>query len=383
MTQPASPQTATSPEQTNSSGSLVLLIALCLSGLVVLMMFAGSGKAQQESPPIVTQPVVVAPVVYQSSYTKPYQAAGKIEAQQQAMVGFERAGRISSVLVEDGARIKTGQLLAKLDTERLDAQINELQAAKRLAEAEVRLATNSQVRVANLVKRKLDSEQRLDEVSENLNIAQARLEQITAQLASLAVETRKAELRAVTDGHVIKRLVDPGAVVGTGQPVLELASNAQLQARVPLPPEIAVNMKVGQYMTLNIAGSTVNAQLLSLGSQRNLRTRTVDALFAIPPNTSVLVGDLVTARLPTELKQIGAWLPVSALANGIRGMWTVLVAKQVGKTTLESRTIEIIFTDGEKAFVQGAVAQNDLVVVAGTHRFVPGQTVFAKLAPGQ
>jgi len=170
MTQPASPQTATSPEQTNSSGSLVLLIALCLSGLVVLMMFSGSGKAQQESPPIVTQPVVVAPVVYQSSYTKPYQAAGKIEAQQQAMVGFERAGRISSVLVEDGARIKTGQLLAKLDTERLDAQINELQAAKRLAEAEVRLATNSQVRVANLVKRKLDSEQRLDEVSENLNI---------------------------------------------------------------------------------------------------------------------------------------------------------------------------------------------------------------------
>ena len=77
MTQPASPQTATSPEQTNSSGSLVLLIALCLSGLVVLMMFSGSGKAQQESPPIVTQPVVVAPVVYQSSYTKPYQAAGK------------------------------------------------------------------------------------------------------------------------------------------------------------------------------------------------------------------------------------------------------------------------------------------------------------------
>lgn len=363
----------------NSPTTLFGLVLAGLFGLVILMMFSGSGIAKQEAPPVVEQPVLVFPVAYQTQYAKPYRATGKVESNQQALVGFENGGKVAQILVEDGAVITAGQILAKLDTQRLEAQLTELTAAQSLVEAEVRLAQNTKDRVVDLVARKLDSAQRLDEVSENLNIAQARLTQITAQVATLRLEIKKSTIYAGTAGNVIKRMVDPGAVVAVGQPIFEIASNAVLQARIPLPPQVANTLNRSDFTSLTVGNKSLNGQLSSLGSQRNLRTRTVDALFALPANANILVGDLVRANLTVAEEQTGAWIPVSALANGIRGMWTVLVAQQTGETLLESRTVEVIYTDGEMAYVSGAVQDNELVVLAGTHRFIAGQKVSASL----
>lgn len=363
----------------NSPTTLLGLVVAGLFGLIILMMFSGSGIAKQEAPPVVEQPVLVFPVTYQTQYAKPYRATGKVESNQQALVGFENGGKVAQILVEDGAVITAGQVLAKLDTQRLEAQLTELTAAQSLVEAEVRLAQNTKERVVDLVARKLDSAQRLDEVSENLNIAQARLTQITAQVASLRLEIKKSTIYASTDGNVIKRMVDPGAVVAVGQPIFEIASNVVLQARIPLPPQVAHTLNRGDFTSLTVGNKSLNGQLSSLGSQRNLRTRTVDALFALPANADILVGDLVRANLTVAEEQTGTWIPVSALANGIRGMWTVLVAQQTGATLLESRTVEVIYTDGEMAYVSGAVQDNELVVLAGTHRFIAGQKVSAAL----
>ena len=215
----SSNSTNTSNNVAASSTVLFGLVTLGVIGLVVLMMFSGSGIAKQDVPPVVEQPVLVLPIEYQTTYAKPYRATGKIESNQQALIGFENGGKVAEILVEDGAKIAAGQILAKLDTQRLEAQLSEFSAAQSLVEAEVRLAQNTKERVADLVNRKLDSAQRLDEVSENLNITQARLTQIEAQLASLRLEIKKSTIYATAAGSIIKRMVDPGVVVGIGQPI--------------------------------------------------------------------------------------------------------------------------------------------------------------------
>jgi RND family efflux transporter MFP subunit len=371
--------TTVTSNPSNSPITLFGLVAVGLLGLVVLMMFSGSGAAKQDAELVVEQPVLVFPIAYQSQYAKPYRASGKVESNQQALVGFENSGKVAQIFVEDGAEIIAGQVLANLDTQRLKAQLNELIAARSLVEAEVRLAQNTKDRIVDLATRELDSVQRLDEVSENLNITQARLTQINAQIASLRLEMEKSTISASANGSIIKRMVDPGAVVAVGQPIFEIASTTALQARIPLPPHVAKTLSQDDGISLNIGNNSLNSQLSSLGSQRNLRTRTLDALFNLPANADILVGDLVTANLTVVEQQTGAWIPVSALASGVRGMWTVLVAHQIGQTLLESRTVEIIYTDGEMAYVSGAIADNELVVLAGTHRFIAGQKVRADL----
>lgn len=356
---------------------LIILLACGFFAVVLLMFFSGSGRAQQERPPIVQQDVTVIEVEYQDQYQQVYRAMGRVESTQQASVGFERAGRVAEVLVDDGSSVKAGTVLAKLDTQRIDAQLEEVQAAYDVAKATLTLAENTEKRVVDLVSRGLDSAQRLDEVVENKNIAAARLSQISAQLNSLKVEFEKSLIIATADVDVIERLVDPGAVVSVGQPVLELANNASLNARIPVPPEVASTMNVGEDYVLSVGNQRLNGRLFSLGSQRNSRTRTVDTLFVIPDSPNILAGDLIGAELNVNLPQRGFWIPTSALATGIRGMWTVYVVNTLGQTQIQTRAVEILYSDGNRAFVTGAVNNDELMVLDGTHRFVPKQKVFA------
>lgn len=358
--------------------ALAGLVLIGVFLLVLLLVFSGDGLARQEGSGVVQQDVAVMPVAYQDTYAQAYQAMGRVESSQQANVGFERSGKVASVNVDDGDIVVAGQVLATLDTARVEAQIAELSAALALAEAQFRLAENTETRIRDLVEKGLESSQRLDEVAENKNIAQATVTQTQAGLDAVKLELEKSTITATYSASVVRRNVDPGAVVNVGQPVLELANNAALTARIPVPPSIASTLTLGDFYTLQTDQISVSGQLISVGSQRNARTRTVDTLFIINTNqAAILVGDLIAAKLQIELPQKGLWVPIEALARGVRGMWTVFVVEQLGNTQIEPRAVEIIYTDGNRAFITGALAQGDLLVLNGTHRFVPQQQVFA------
>lgn len=370
---------SSSSQQPNQS-LLLGLVGVSVILLMVLMMFSGNGRAQQDNPALVKQTVNVLPVKYQNTFAKRYRAMGRIESTSQAMIGFERAGRVSDVYVEDGQRVKRGDLIARLDTKRIDAQLLEARAALELAIAEARLASISEKRVASLVRSKLESPQRLDEAKEANNIAQARLAQIQAQLDSLTLELEKSTILAPYTADIVSRVVDAGAVVSIGQPIFEIANNATLSARIALPPEVAGTLQIGELYDLRIGNAAVPGQLLTIGSQRNLRTRTVDTVFSVNANAVTLVGDLIAVDLAIKLDQFGVWVPISALANGVRGMWNVYVVGNEGATQVATRAVEIIYSDGERAFITGALKDGDLLVTGGTHRFVARQNVFARVS---
>ena len=370
---------STSSQQANQP-LLLSLVGISVLLLMVLMMFSGNGRAQQENPALVEQSVNVLPVKYQNTFAKRYRAMGRVESTSQAMIGFERGGRVSSVLVEDGQRVQRGDLLARLDTQRIDAQLIEAQAALELAVAEARLASISEKRVASLVRSKLESPQRLDEAKEANNIAQARLSQIQAQLNTLTLELDKSTILAPFTADIVRRVVDAGAVVNVGQPVFEIANNTTLSARIAVPPEVASTIQIGEMYDLRIGNTVVPGQLLTIGSQRNLKTRTVDTVFSVTADNAILVGDLIAVDLVIELEQFGVWVPISALANGVRGMWNVYVVGNEGATQVGTRAVEIIYSDGERAFITGALQDGDLLVTGGTHRFVARQNVYARVS---
>ena len=370
---------STSSQQANQP-LLLSLVGISVLLLMVLMMFSGNGRAQQENPALVEQSVNVLPVKYQNTFAKRYRAMGRVESTSQAMIGFERGGRVSSVLVEDGQRVQRGDLLARLDTQRIDAQLIEAQAALELALAEARLASISEKRVASLVRSKLESPQRLDEAKEANNIAQARLSQIQAQLNTLTLELDKSTILAPYTADIVRRVVDAGAVVNVGQPVFEIANNTTLSARIAVPPEVASTIQIGEMYDLRIGNTVGPGQLLTIGSQRNLKTRTVDTVFSVTADNAILVGDLIAVDLVIELEQFGVWVPISALANGVRGMWNVYVVGNEGATQVGTRAVEIIYSDGERAFITGALQDGDLLVTGGTHRFVARQHVYARVS---
>lgn len=358
--------------------TLAMVLILPFIGLTALIVSAGTG--QVIAPPLnaKTHNVDVLALQMQTSYQQQTVAYGRVEPAQRIDSGFELAGTLQKIWVDEGQSFVEGQLLAQLDTKRLEAGMLELNAALQRAEAEARLARLSEKRVEELVAKKLESTQRQDETRESTLAAQALVTEIKARQTSLQVDLDKSKLVAPFSGTVIANPLDQGTVVAAGQTVLRLQQASTLEARIALPADDAAGLKVdGQYNLLK-GTQVIPARIKSIAAQRSLDTRTVDIRFdLIDSQIPVLPGDLLAHVYSKEFEQPGVWVPRSALSSGVRGLWTLFTVAGEGSQSIASKTVEVLHLQEQQAYVRGALKQGDLLVINGAQRLVPEQVVQA------
>lgn len=369
-----------SKSDTRSKSKLVVLsvtLIVPFLAVVALMVSAGSGQIQTAPADAKVHPVEVLPLTTQTAYSKQKLAYGRIEAVAQSRIGFELTGVLTNVLVAEGQEVKSGQILASLDTQRLEARKRELEASLANARANARLAELSQVRVTDLVSKKLESAQRLDEVVQTSAAADARVEEIRARLLSLEVELDKSNLYAPFDGYVLTQTIDVGTVVNAGQSILELQQTDGYEVRIALAADDAFSLQRGKSYELQKDQTTIPAVLKSIARQRNLATRTVEVIFSLDSTVAgLLPGDLLAFGYDQSVTQAGVWVPRQSLSSGVRGLWTLYTVEQGAQQKLTQKAVELLYTEPHRAYVRGTLADGELLVVNGTQRLVPGQLVY-------
>lgn len=357
---------------------LTPILVLPFIGLVALVVAAGSG--QVIAPPVSAKAheVEVVPLTVQESYLQQRIAYGRVESGQRIDAGFELAGTVKKVLVDEGQSFDKGQPLAELDTQRLNARMQELNAVMARAEADARLAKLSEKRVRELVAKKLESAQRQDETREATLSAEALVTEIKARKASLQVDLDKSTLLAPFAGSVLVSQIDPGTVVAAGQHILSLQQDGTLEARVALPEDDAVGLLVDRQYNLLKGTKNLPAKLKSIATQRTLDTRTVDVRFELDANqTSVMPGDLLAHAYSKDIQEQGIWIPKQALSSEVRGLWRLFTVEGEGNQHILSKSVEVLHVEGHQAFVRGALKQGDLLIINGVQRLVPDQVVKA------
>ena len=359
------------------SGKLILVISIVvfIAALVVLLMTAGLGNATQAPEARLPVAVSTGTIKIQSGFETPINVFGLVESPKAASLSFDVAGQVTTLLVEEGDGVSQGDILARQDLQRLNARKRELQASLERANADLALTQVNSDRTTSLVERKLESAQRLDEVKASLNVAKAQVSEIKAALNSLNVEMRKATLISPFDGVVNRRFLDEGSVVNAGSPVFGLTSIENYQARFAVPADVIDQFEVNEPVLVKVGDINVAGTVTQRLPIRNVQTRTVDILVTLNSNERVRPGDMAILSGFRSHTETGAWLPVNALSNGLRGLWRVFVLSNEKNTTLEARIVEVVYTDGNNAFVRGALKDGEIYVNEGTHKLAPGQMV--------
>ena len=97
------------------------------------------------------------------------------------------------------------------------------------------------------------------------------------------------------------------------------------------------------------------------------------------PSSDIETLSMVTDSwlvLPRTVSARGTWLPLSALTEGRKGLWSVLtIAEREGAPVVEREAAEILHIDGDRAFVRGTFAEGARLLLDGTNRVTPGQNV--------
>ena len=366
------------PQQPSYKKYLIWLLPfIALTALVLLMK--ASGNEQHQQSPAETKKVLVnvMPIEWHEQYVQKRLVVGRAEAPQTTAIGFDQGGSVVDIFVDDGQAVEQGQTLAVLDNQRFKAQMNELTAILNRAKSEANLAELSLKRVVELVAKKLESAQRLDESTESVNAAKAFVDEILARKQTLLVEISKTKLLAPFNGSVVRRLVDKGTVVSTGQTLFNLQQNGQLEARFALSADHVNKFSIDQVIAVTTKTNQTLGKIKSIAQQRRLDTRTVDMIISLTePNLSILPGDLLHIDISSNIDAQGFWVPRKALVSSVRGLWSLFTVEDIdGEQQLVVKLVEVVHADDKKAFVRGALKEQVSVVIEGVHRLVSGQKV--------
>lgn len=353
---------------------LCLFSGLAVGGITVLHMRAQAEPQQKITPPI---SVSTAKTKLVDSYLRTGGYTGRVEPARETNVAFERAGLVTSIEVDEGQRVRSGDLIARLDTAQLAVNRQRLLARRKELNAQLELAKLTLGRQSKLQRRGWTPKQRFDEARTTLNQLNAALDQLKAQIAATDIDIDKSELRAPFDGYVATRFIDEGTVAAAGTPVLHLQEAKNRQARIGLPPQVAAQLRKGETYSISGGTTTLDAKLISKRRDLQTRTRTVTTLFEISGDgEQIAFGDLVTLEIQTRVNERGAWMPLAALKEGRRGMWTVLTVDRSGPDPIiRPETVEVLYVRGEKVFVRGTFLDGVETLIDGTDRVVAGQRV--------
>jgi len=332
------------------------------------------GEALAQPAPL---PVATTRLIPESGYTVEDRFLGRLEPARRAALAFERGGLVAEVLVDEGDVVAAGDPVARLDVAALEAERLRLVAQQAQVAAALDLARRTLERQEALGDRGHASTQRLDEAQLSAAVEAARVREIEAALARLDVDLVKSTLVAPFAGTIGARAADPGAVVAAGAPVVDIHETGAPIARIGVAPAAARDLRPGARATLTIDGAAVPARLVAIRPDLDPATRTVTALFEPLGPTRAAFGANVELRLPRQIEEPGYWVPIAALVEGRRGLWSVLVAAAMpGEGARVVReTVEVLHVADERAFVRGTLAPGAALVAGGAHRVAPGQRV--------
>jgi membrane fusion protein, multidrug efflux system len=364
----------------------LLFIAVIAIGVALLAVFVLSQRSSEgplvisEKPTPLAVDVVVADV--QSSLALDEKFTGIVQPRRSSDLGFADGGRIAALNVDVGDRVTDGQILAVLDTRALRSQLASAEARVNEARASHALAMNTVERQQTLMARGHVSQQRVDEALAQAATADARIEAAKAQADTLRVQIDLASITAPYPGVITARNYDEGAIAPQGAPVFALVETGSLEARIGLPANLASTLEPGQVYTLQSDNGPIDARLRSVTGVIEAGQRSVTTVFDITDAATVSAGAVVRLSLSRDVEENGLWLPVSALAEGQRGLWSLYIAvPQDGGWVARPGLVEVVQSDGERAFVRGAISNGDRIIVDGLQRVAPGQAVAPRPAP--
>ena len=292
---------------------------------------------------------------------------GTLQAFYSASVYSRVSGYLKKWTVDIGASVKTGQLLATIETPELDQQLKQSQANLESALANLRLTEITSRRWQNLLKSDSVSKQEADEKNGDYEAKKALVASAQADVDRLLALESFKQITAPFDGIVTDRKTDIGALINAGHDagheLFTVDDVHQLRLYVDVPQNYAHQIKAGMAARLEIPdlpGQTFSAVLAANSRAVNTGTGTM-LIELLVDNTErkLLPGAYgnVHFSVPHEASQIQ--IPVTALVFRKEGM---TVATLTPDNRVQYRVIQIGQDQGSTVQVISGLLASERVI---------------------
>lgn len=329
--------------------------------LVLPLMFVIAACGRDAPPPEPPRPVLTQ-LVGEGGAAAEFSYSGEVRSRIEQPLSFRIAGKITERLVDAGAVVKPGQVIARLDPADTALSASAVEAQRKLAEAEA-------LRYRELRRQNFVSQAALDSRETTLKAAEAQADLARNQSAYTV-------LKADQPGVVGQVLAEVGQVVTPGQTVVRLVRPDTLEVAIAVPetrlPE-ARRADTAEISLWAVNGKTYKGKIREIAAMADATTRTYAARVSIlDADASVVFGMTANVRFVADGKTTQISVPLGAIfqQDGRSAVWVV-----ASDDTVSLRAVELGRYTESAAQIASGLKHGERIVIAGAHKLTAGEKI--------
>jgi RND family efflux transporter MFP subunit len=282
-------------------------------------------------------------------------ATGTVEPSVMLPIAPRVAARLVELNVDEGAKVRKGQVLARLDDADLASTVDELAAREQFARSQYE-------RTQSLVAKGFVSKVELDRTRADLDAAVASLKRARTQREFMA-------LTAPADGEIIRRDGEIGQFIPVGQAVFFVSCCAPLRVTAEVDEEDIPRVHVGQKVVLKadaVPGRVLDGQVSEVTPKGDPVARSYRVRIKLDDPSALRVGMTVDANLIVAERPNALLVPATAVKDG--AVWIVSDGK------LHRRPVKVGVTGAARAEITEGLTADTQVVDQPTDELREGRS---------
>ncbi|MCB1687457.1 MAG: efflux RND transporter periplasmic adaptor subunit [Halioglobus sp.] len=359
---------------------VALLRALPLAGLLVLAACSETPEPAMEDAPGSLVPEVTVQELTPQTWQTSVSTFGVVEALEEVNVAAELSGTVSAVHINEGDRVKAGDLLLELDPEKREFALEQARQQVQHAQAALKEARLKLQRRRNLAEQETISKEVLDSAQLAVDLASAAYQQALSSAQLAERELADTRIFSPTDGLVDIRAVEVGEPVQVGASLVTLQAVQGLRVQTWVSEADIARIRAGdpaQVTVSGLAGRVFAATIEWVGVNADPATGNFPVKLILSGETDALrPGMTASAELQGINVPDALLLPESALVD--RDRRRVVFVVEDGVAHLREPLLAAGFSN--RLQVLAGLEAGDEVVVAGQSLLLDGDAVTVRRA---
>ena len=353
-----------------------------------LILGCTKGKVERKTETTEAVPVEVAEVL-RGDVKSTLSFTGDVNPWRQVNVVPDVPGKVARIYVEEGDRVRKGQVLAELDTRMAKLQLEQAEAGLAVAEANFKSASRDWERMQELRERGTISSQQYEKAQMAYEMAKAQLQQARAALNMAKHQLEVSVMKAPFGGIVTGRNINEGEYINPamagmgpmGPSVVTLMDLSKVKVEVNVPERDVGKVEVGQEAEVRVdsyPGRTFVGKVYRINPAADPMARTFKVEISIPNEDMALkAGMFARVRITIQERKGVLLVPLESVVKE-GGSFYVFV---VQGNRASRRPVKLGLTDGRYAEVLEGVGEGEKVVTTGKEMLKEGSEVVGRWWP--
>lgn len=358
-----------------SRSRVLCLLALALACAGAACSTGGDAAASDAAPPAIQIGSENVVTVKRDTIVAGPMISGELRAGREATVRAELGGSLLEVNLDEGQPVRSGTVLARIETRTLEDARRSAESAVRAAEAQLEVAKREAERTQQLVSAGALAARDLEVARSNVTAAEAQVADARARLVSAQKELGDTVVRAPITGIVSNRAVSRGDVVTAGTELFTIIDPSSMRLEASVPSEQLGQLRVGATVLFDVRGydQAFQGRIERISPAADPVTRQVPIFVALPNTGGRLVAGLYAEGRVVVESATGLVVEENAVNTTATPAWVLRVRD--GKTERVEVTLGIRDPRSERVQIVSGVDEGDVLLRGPAQGIAPGSEV--------